>query len=265
MRETRSAQAAAAEDFDPLRIRPYVTLPEPQVPLPALSSAPPPPAARRDPARAAGERGAVRTSRRRARRGRTTLLAGAGALFASAAVFATGMLSEGDGGGSDRALPDATESTDDDRPPEEPAARVSADPVPSPPPAPTPTPTPTPSRERPSPSSSASPSASPSPRPKHAPATSPTRTTARATGTVSFPPSPPPALRLGDRGPEVTELKDRLRQLQLYEGPPDDTYTPLLAQSVARYQWARGITQDPLGTYGRATRRSLEAETEASP
>ncbi|QEV59659.1 peptidoglycan-binding protein [Streptomyces spectabilis] len=257
VRETRSAQAAAAEDFDPLRIRPYVTLPEPQVPLPALSSAPPPPAARRDPARAAGERGAVRTSRRRARRGRTTLLAGAGALFASAAVFATGMLSEGDGGGSDRALPDTTASTDDDPPPEEPAARVSAEPVHSPPPRPTP------SRALPSPSASPTPSASHSPRPLHAPATSPTRTTARATGTVSFPPSPPPVLRLGDRGPEVTELQHRLRQLQLYAGPADGAYTPSLAQAVARYQWTRGITQDPPGAYGKATRRSLEAETEA--
>ncbi|QCX76314.1 Putative peptidoglycan binding domain protein [Streptomyces sp. YIM 121038] len=262
LRETRSAQAAAAEDFDPLHIRPYVTLPEPRAPLPALSSAPPPPAARPAAVRGAGERGTARTAHRRARgRGRTTLFAGAGALFASAAVFATGMLSGGGGGGPDRALPDTTASTDDDPPPEEPAARVSAEPATSPPPRPTPTPRP--SRERPSPAATRAPSASPSLRPLHAPATSPTRTTARATGTVSFPPSPPPVLRLGDRGPEVTGLQYRLRRLQLYEGPTDGVYTPLLAQSVARYQWTRDITEDPLGTYGKATRRALEAETRA--
>ncbi|MEU2558292.1 peptidoglycan-binding domain-containing protein [Streptomyces longispororuber] len=263
--ETRSAQAAAAEDFDPLRIRPYVTLPEPASPLPALGAAPLPPGPR--PASPPPAAPPGRRSRRAPRRGRTGLLAGAGALVASAAVFATGMFWERDGGGSERALPDTTATTDDP-PPEEPAARVSAERVPRPAPrAVRPSHS---ARPSPAPSASRSPSASASatPRPRHAPATSPTRTTARATGRVDLPalPSPsrtpsPGTLRLGDRGEEVAELQSRLRRLSVYAGPADGVYTAAVADAVARYQWARGILDDPLGTYGPTTRRTLEAET----
>ncbi|MEI5100272.1 peptidoglycan-binding domain-containing protein [Streptomyces sp. PmtG] len=97
--------------------------------------------------------------------------------------------------------------------------------------------------------------------------TSPTRTTARATGSVLLPPSPRPsaprALRPGDRGGEVTELQLRLRQLSLYAGPVDGVYSPAVTAAVARYQWARGVSGDVPGTYGKATREALEAETEA--
>ncbi|RRR69494.1 peptidoglycan-binding protein, partial [Streptomyces sp. RP5T] len=36
LRDARTAQAAAAEDFDPLRIRPYVELDEETAPVPAV-------------------------------------------------------------------------------------------------------------------------------------------------------------------------------------------------------------------------------------
>ncbi|MFD9909714.1 peptidoglycan-binding protein [Streptomyces sp. NPDC059063] len=267
--ETRSAQAAAAEDFDPLRIRPYVTLPEPEAPLPALvsgASAPlPQEAGPTAPQEASGPADAVYA--RSARHGRTGLFAGVGVLVASAAVFAGGMFTGGDrGDGEDLALPDTRSGMPDPDPdPEEGDARNSvtkAEPAPSP------------TTTRPRPTRTPSPSASSSPRAHHAePPTSPTRTTARATGTVSLPPShrpaqperPPaaPALSVGDTGDEVRELQYRLGQLSLYVGPPDGVYSPVVADAVARYQWARGVTDDPRGTYGSATRRALEAETSA--
>lgn len=260
--ETRSAEAAAAEDFDPIRIRPYVTLPEPSAPLPALSSAPLPPqvpaAADATPAEAAAG------PERSARRGRGALFAGAGLVVAAAAVFTGGVMSGdagdgagGDGGGTDRALPDLADNTPD-RASKEPAPRT----VPRAAPAPS-TPRSTPTR---TPSATA-PRSVPVRRKSPAPSPSPSRTTARATGSVGPPPSRTPAaaptLRSGDQGPEVAELQHRLRQLSLYSGPADGRYTPPVTDAVSRYQRARGIKTDPRGTYGPATRRSLESETDS--
>jgi peptidoglycan hydrolase-like protein with peptidoglycan-binding domain len=72
-----------------------------------------------------------------------------------------------------------------------------------------------------------------------------------------------PVLRRGDTGPEVTELQQRLRQLNLYGDRIDGTFTRPLEDAVRNYQLARGIKEDPLGTYGPATRKNLEQETEA--
>ncbi|WP_405653588.1 peptidoglycan-binding protein [Streptomyces sp. RK9] len=260
--ETRSAEAAAAEDFDPIRIRPYVTLPEPSAPLPALSSAPLPP--QLPPAAAATPAEAASRQERSARRGRGALFAGAGLVVAAAAVFTGGVMSGdagdgagGDGGGGrDRALPDLADDTPH-RASEEPAPRNAprAAPAPS---TPRSTPTRTPSATAPR---------SVPVRKSPAPTPSPSRTTARATGSVGPPPSrtpaAPPTLHSGDRGAEVTELQQRLRQLYLYIGPMDGHYTPPVTDAVSRYQWARGIRTDPQGTYGPATRRSLESETDA--
>ncbi|MCG0063580.1 peptidoglycan-binding protein [Streptomyces tricolor] len=70
-----------------------------------------------------------------------------------------------------------------------------------------------------------------------------------------------PVLRRGDTGPEVTELQQRLRQLHLYGDRPDGIFSRPVEDAVRTYQRARGITGDALGTYGPATRRSLESET----
>ncbi|GHC40866.1 peptidoglycan-binding domain-containing protein [Streptomyces flavofungini] len=256
--ETRSAEAAAAEDFDPIRIRPYVTLPEPSAPLPALTSAPLPPelpaATRAAPARPpARPEGIVR-------RGRAALFAGAGLVVAAAAVFTGGVLSgdAGDGaggdgsGGTDRALPDLADGTPD-KPSREPAPRRATRAAPAPA-TPRSTPTRTPS--------AAAPRSVPV---RKSPPPSPSRTTARATGSVGPPPSRRPSaapiLHSGDQGPQVTELQLRLRQLYLYTGPPDGHYTPPVTDAVTRYQRARGIDSDPQGAYGPATRKSLESET----
>lgn len=257
--ETRSAEAAAAEDFDPIRIRPYVTLPEPTAPLPALTSAPLPPelppAPRAAPARTpARPEGIVR-------RGRAALFAGAGLVVAAAAVFMGGAMSgeAGDGaggdgsGGTDRALPDLADGTPD-RPAKDPAPHRAT--RAAPPSAPLSSPTRTPSATAPR-----------SVPVRESPPPSPSRTTARATGSVgpapSRRPSVAPTLHSGDQGAEVTELQLRLRQLYLYLGPPDGLYTPLVTDAVTRYQRARGISSDPRGAYGPATRRSLESETDS--
>ncbi|MFE9498390.1 peptidoglycan-binding protein [Streptomyces albogriseolus] len=68
-------------------------------------------------------------------------------------------------------------------------------------------------------------------------------------------------LRLGDEGPEVTELQLRLKQLNLYGDQVTGVFTRPVQDAVRNYQWARGIVSDDLGVYGPATRASLEAET----
>ncbi|WP_256096339.1 peptidoglycan-binding protein [Streptomyces sp. LUP30] len=118
----------------------------------------------------------------------------------------------------------------------------------------------------PSPSaSSASPSASPS-----AEAPSPTPT-ARASASLApgkgaeggpAAPADVVALRRGDKGAEVTELQLRLRQLHLYNGQADGTFSGEVEDAVRNYQWSRATTSDGLGVYGPATRTALESETE---
>ncbi|MFF8656141.1 peptidoglycan-binding domain-containing protein [Streptomyces huasconensis] len=265
---TRSAEAAAAEDFDPLRIRPYVSLPDPEAtaPLPrplaatAFTASPDPtadppehpaPAENPDPAET------LTAHRGRARRRRRLLLGGACAVAAVTAgtVFTTGLFSSAaDRPTRDRALPGA--SAAEPAGPTEPAppsAKPSASPTPRPP-AVTPrgtTPPPAPTRSAPPPSPS---------RPS-----SPPPSTARATGSVDATPPRGPTgaatLSQGDRGPEVTELQGRLAQLYLYVGERDGSYTRQVTAAVLRYQWARGLTSDEPGAYGRQTRRSLESET----
>ncbi|MEU8467517.1 peptidoglycan-binding domain-containing protein [Streptomyces sp. NPDC029006] len=123
-------------------------------------------------------------------------------------------------------------------PPRSPSA--SADPSPSQGSA-SPTPTPTPS-------GSASGSASPTP-----------------SGTVSGTPhttlAAAPVLRRGDTGPQVTDLQQRLRRLNLYGDQVDGVFTRPVEDAVRNYQLARGIRGDTLGEYGPATRASLESET----
>ncbi|MFC5802315.1 peptidoglycan-binding domain-containing protein [Streptomyces formicae] len=117
----------------------------------------------------------------------------------------------------------------------------------------------------PSPSASASRSASPTASPSRSTSTSAAPpTTTVATGHVSTPATPPsaPTLGPGDSGPEVVELQERLDQVWLYDGPPNGQYDGRVENAVATYQSYRGITTDPRGTYGPATRRALEAETE---
>jgi murein L,D-transpeptidase YcbB/YkuD len=49
--------------------------------------------------------------------------------------------------------------------------------------------------------------------------------------------------------------------LNLYGDEISGVFTRPVEDAVRNYQLARGITADPYGEYGPATRKSLEAET----
>ncbi|CAL9584169.1 peptidoglycan-binding domain-containing protein [Streptomyces sp. enrichment culture] len=256
LRETRTAEAAAAEDFDPLRIRPYVTTATPAttaVPPPHTDfpDPPPPPAPAPRPQSSAPERPAAPGPRSR----RPLLLAagGLGAALLAATAFA---LTSYRTPTHDRAAQEIRQSI-----PANPTKAPASTPAPAPPAAPptpppsspaptTPTPSPTPTTPSPTPT--------PTPTPTRTPSPTPTPTSSSIPPTT---PAAPTVLRRGDTGPEVTELQQRLRQLNLYGDRIDGTYTRPVEDAVRNYQLARGIKEDPLGEYGPATRRSLESET----
>ncbi|MDI3419909.1 peptidoglycan-binding domain-containing protein [Streptomyces luteolus] len=266
LRDTRTAEAAAAEDFDLLRLRPYVSLPDapegegngrdafpaPPTPTPTPTSLPPRPAGSTPttpPSRPAAD--TPTEVRRRPRR--TALLTATGAALAVIAVTATATaLFPGE--------PDHRQALPDHR---------TTAPAPSRTTTGAPTRTHTPSA---SPKVAATESRSGAERPTRSGA--PARTapvtsappTASATGAVGTPRSPrAPVLRAGDEGPEVRELQDRLRQRYFYAGPTSGSYDVLVEDAVTRYQYAEGIEGDPRGVYGPRTRRALEAETREPP
>ena len=269
-REARTAEAAAAEDFDPVRIRPFVELggaseetAEPDdIPAPVFSSSatravepgltdvPRPDADERHPQDTGARAGS--------RRGRRTLLiTGAGAALAILLMGAfVGGLFSYDSPSRGGALPDDVRapvpdgSAEDGNSPGEQSHSTS------------------------SASASASPTSSPSTSPTGSSA-GPTRSAAPtgspsgpgATGSVSptagpsAPEGEPPVLRFGDQGPEVTELQLRLRQIGFYSGDADGDYDREVENAVRGYQFARIVLADESGVYGRATRTSLESET----
>ncbi|MBT3150785.1 peptidoglycan-binding protein [Streptomyces sp. CHD11] len=69
-----------------------------------------------------------------------------------------------------------------------------------------------------------------------------------------------PVLRRGDRGPEVADLQQRLRQVYLYHDHIDGRFSHRVEEALRTYQWSRGV-RDELGVYGPLTRARLEAET----
>ncbi|MGA5900113.1 peptidoglycan-binding protein [Streptomyces venetus] len=201
------------------------------------------------------------------RRRGVLLAAAAAACVAVVAVagYASGLFAY-EAPSRDTALPDDIRASVPDGPSSSVAstpAERSAPATPSAPAAPPPSPSATSSPSA-SPSSSA-PSASPSPSRSATP--SAPQTSASPTGPGQAPPDNsrqnggPTTLRLGDRGPEVTELQLRLRQLSLYDEDDDGTYDERLEDAVRTYQWSRGIQDDDLGVYGRGTRTRLESET----
>ncbi|WP_235217377.1 peptidoglycan-binding domain-containing protein [Streptomyces noursei] len=126
--------------------------------------------------------------------------------------------------------------------------------------------------ERPAPATSRSrhPGATVAPPRPPTPPPTPPPSPVRASGSVavptgdvapSAPPSGPIVLREGSSGPEVVELQGRLRQVALYTGAADGQYGAAVRDAVARYQRTYGVHGDPDGVYGPATRASLEART----
>ncbi|MDX3453498.1 peptidoglycan-binding protein [Streptomyces sp. ME02-8801-2C] len=285
----RTAEAAAAEDFDPLRIRPYVeltpetpgspghtvptpateaTMPMPQVqetnwpageatapipatPLPLGPETTPSPSGDEPPSSGSGSRPKV------------LLLGVAGVVVAilAAGGLAGGMFTYDKPDRDDTAAQEVRESV--------PAATTSAaSPTPSQP-SPTPSkstaPTPTPTR-------TATPTPSPTPRAASpTPSSTPTPTqvppTAQATGTITPSPAPgddrdtAPVLRPGDHGDEVLELQLRLRQLAIYLNDTDGVYDDNVENAVTTYQTTRTIDTEEPGVYDRTTRERLESET----
>ncbi|WP_262057767.1 peptidoglycan-binding domain-containing protein [Streptomyces sp. STR69] len=282
LRDARTAEAAAAEDFDPLRIRPYVELegtlaPERTAPpegetqrLPAVEETMPLRVVTPSDAFAGiftdtgahtdADTGAGGDPPRRRRR--TVLLAAAGAVVAvvAAAGFASGMFSYETPSRDEAAPKDVRASV--------PTVSKSAAPVT---PSTSASTSVRPTSASPSPTLSTSPSASatssPSASPSRSAAASPTPTTsatasdASATGRQAGGSSTAPVLQRGDEGPEVTELQLRLTQLNLYTGPDNGVFDKQVQASVRTYQLARGIQSDTLGVYGAATRAKLESET----
>jgi peptidoglycan hydrolase-like protein with peptidoglycan-binding domain len=122
----------------------------------------------------------------------------------------------------------------------------------------------TPSSESPSPSTSTTPTGSPAtPTGSADPTGAPSDSAPSPTGTArpSAPGQQEPVLRFGDRGPEVTELQLRLRQIGYYGGDIDGDYDREVENAVRGYQLTRVVLADESGVYGRATRTSLESET----
>ncbi|MEU1570834.1 peptidoglycan-binding protein [Streptomyces collinus] len=208
-----------------------------------------------------------RSGARRPRRRNTLLLAAAGACVAvvAAAGYASGLFSY-ESPSRDTALPDDIRASVPDAPS---SSAASTPPKGSASVAP-----PAPAAPRPTPSRTASPSASPSPSapsasasPSQSPSPSASQPSASATGTGQAAPDNsrqnkgPAVLRIGDDGPEVTELQLRLRQLRLYDDDTDGSFDDRLEDAVRTYQWSRGIQVDDLGVYDRETRAKLESET----
>ncbi|MEU3525066.1 peptidoglycan-binding domain-containing protein [Streptomyces sp. NPDC038707] len=254
LREARTAEAAAAEDFDPLRIRPYVTATPSTTDRPpahtdfAEPPLPPAPAPRPQPSAPEESDGGSGPRSRR-----TLLLAGAGIGVALLAATAFALVTYRTPT-HDRAAQEIRQSI-----PAEPTRAPAPAPSPPPPAAP---PAPPPSPTAPAPTATTTPP-SPRPTPTPTPSRGTPSPTPSPTATSAPPPtpSPPLVLRRGDTGPEVTELQRRLRRLNLYGDRVDGTYSRPVEDAVRNYQLARGIEEDPLGEYGPATRKSLERET----
>ncbi|MEU9170377.1 peptidoglycan-binding domain-containing protein [Streptomyces sp. NPDC048420] len=266
--ESRTAEAAAAEDFDPVRIRPYVEVgdepadpaadPERPDATSELTSLPmavtevgtadtSPPG--EPPAELSAAAGPDRRRRRKA------VVAGAGA---AAAVLVTGGFVSGlfaydspsrDGsvaGGVRAGVPEESPSSST------PSATVSSPPATS-----------MPSSQPPSSSPSAESSDSAAPTDTATPTGAPS--SAAATATVAPGPTVsdgrPPVLGYGDQGPEVVELQLRLKQVGYYDGEADGDFDEDVQSAVRTYQVTRLVFQDESGVYGSATRASLESET----
>ncbi|MEV6052130.1 peptidoglycan-binding domain-containing protein [Streptomyces sp. NPDC052107] len=270
LRESRTAEAAAAEDFDPLRIRPYVKVEAVETTLPLRPSAQPPPSTadlRMRRPEGARDRASTydsaaiapatarqpnddpsRPNRRSARR--TVLLSVAGAV--AAAGFAGGLLSY-HAQSRDRAAREVRASV-----PEVSTSRPASPTTPPASPAVPRSPVPPPAAS----ASPSSPPATPATSQTPTPSTATTRTASpTASATTRASPAVAPVLQRGDHGAEVTELQERLRQLNLYGDQINGNFTRPVEDAVRTYQLARGIRGDTLGVYGPATRESLEGET----
>ncbi|MER6490907.1 MULTISPECIES: peptidoglycan-binding domain-containing protein [Streptomyces] len=258
--ESRTAEAAAAEDFDPVRIRPFVAVgeepvdPADDLERPSLTGdlATMDETVRTPVVEPAVESPAVAAPGRRNRR--PVIVAGTGAAVAVLVTggFVGGLFSynsparDGSVAGGVRAgVPEEQPSS---------SGPSAVSPSPTATSASSPPPTSSPSA---TPDAGASPSGSPTP--VGAPSSVAASVTAAPGPTSSN--GQPPVLRYGDHGPEVVELQLRLKQVGLYSGEADGDFDGTVESAVRTYQVTRVVFQDESGVYGEATRASLESET----
>lgn len=95
--------------------------------------------------------------------------------------------------------------------------------------------------------------------------TAPTTTTEAPTTTTTAPPSAAAdgTLELGESGPEVQALQDRLAALGYWLGTPDGTYGQLTRQAVMAFQKVEGLARD--GVAGPATQQALATASRPVP
>lgn len=274
------AATAAAEDFDPLRVRPYVALEDPNDAVPSIPPPPSPPPSRDaapsipappplyggdgsrggDPAETMqlslpGLRttGATRPADGPERTGgRKTFamvaLAAAAVAVIGTASFAGGLFGGDDGGGEATADLNSGPATASVEPDPSASATKSASGSGS---------------ASASASASASKSATSGPPSTAVKPPAPSRATSKAPapGGAGTTEETAPGLRRGDSGPEVQELQRRLSEVWLYNDGYDGQYGERVETAVRIYQSYKNIEGDPSGVYGPNTRRALEAET----
>lgn len=115
----------------------------------------------------------------------------------------------------------------------------------------------TPSAQNPAPGQIVIPTATQAARgSSHAPAQS--GSSAPSGNSTSSSVQTPGSLQMGDSGPQVKALQERLKQLHLYSGPINSTFDQATAQAVAQFQ-AKAHASDPAGVVGRSTRTALVA------
>lgn len=258
--------AARAGAADPTSVLPTPLAPSATAPSATdlhLFETPPPAAVRPAPPGPDGDDDDVPPRRRR----RGVLFAAAGAVVAvvGAAGWAAGLFAyetpsrDGAAPGDVRVgvpdpsssdEPSATPTTAASSAPPAPSASASASPSGSA--STSASPSPSASSTTPGPSGSAEPSQTPT----TSAATDPAEETGEDEGVGA-----PPVLRRGDRGPEVTELQLRLRQLYLYNDEINGQFNRRLEEALRNYQWSRGL-HDELSVYGPRSRARLESETQ---
>ncbi|MYW64465.1 peptidoglycan-binding protein [Streptomyces sp. SID8379] len=250
----RRADGDETDDFAPLRVRPYVTLPEPSQPLPPRVCDP----YARPPAPTPAYTGAAaphddEDPEPPARRAPVLLLAAIAGVLSAVALVSVLIMS----GGDDASTVDTAASTAT-LPAEVPESATRSASAASSPPSHAPSPSP----------SASAPSATPSPTASRTPTSSPSATRSASASPTASPSASrtsaaaaPTVLQRGDHGPEVAELQGRLKQLALYMGEPNGNFNGMTEFGVRNFQMARGVRGDAPGTYGPATRQALEAET----
>ncbi|WP_405403041.1 peptidoglycan-binding protein [Streptomyces sp. NBC_01104] len=294
----RSAEMAAAEDFDPLRIRPYVTLGgedagaaadagphqehapgdaattmplflDPAGPGPGpgpLPDALAPEGTAALPAASLIASGPDPVQPRR-RKPFAALIAGAAVVAVVGTAAFVGGLFHGDEGKEadlDQALPSRVNSLPEEsaEPSASDTASASASPSRS---AAGPPSASASASASPSPSASVTASRSAPPSPSASAVTSSPSATAGSSAPAAVAPSAQspggPTLRRGDRGTEVAELQIRLQMVGAFNDSIDGDYTDRVERAVHDIQTWWGIDGDPDGVYGPHTRSTLEQYT----